>query len=200
MPSFTQNTTNLSLDGAKVIIEGCEEKARAIGVDMNIAVVDAATHLLAFSRMPKAKITSIDIALVGTDLGRPVPHRVCAPHRTKHSLLRGTRRELMNIKKSQTQEVSPLASIIQTVVVLPFLVVACRFWMLTATRSVASVLVQELRYKTKLCARIPPCSAFSFMQIAGCASGNRCAQRENEDHFEALASMMSHFNHTASQP
>ena len=34
-------------------------KAKEIGVDMNIAVVDASTHLLHFSRMTNAKITSI---------------------------------------------------------------------------------------------------------------------------------------------
>jgi uncharacterized protein GlcG (DUF336 family) len=34
-----------------------------MGLDMNIAIVDASTHLLAFSRMPEAKITSIGIAM-----------------------------------------------------------------------------------------------------------------------------------------
>ena len=34
-----------------------------MGLDMNIAIVDASTHLLAFSRMPNAKITSIGIAM-----------------------------------------------------------------------------------------------------------------------------------------
>jgi len=34
-----------------------------MGLDMNIAVVDASTHLLAFARMPEAKITSIGIAM-----------------------------------------------------------------------------------------------------------------------------------------
>lgn len=34
-----------------------------MGLDMNIAIVDASTHLLAFARMPEAKITSIDIAI-----------------------------------------------------------------------------------------------------------------------------------------
>ena len=53
----------LTLDGAKIAIAASEKKAREIGVDMNIAIVDASTHLLHFSRMPNAKITSISIAM-----------------------------------------------------------------------------------------------------------------------------------------
>ena len=44
-------------------MQACEDKAREIGIDMNIAIVDASTHLLQFIRMPNAKITSISIAL-----------------------------------------------------------------------------------------------------------------------------------------
>ena len=53
----------LTLEGAKIAIAGSEKKAKEIGVDMNIAIVDASTHLLHFSRMPNAKITSISIAM-----------------------------------------------------------------------------------------------------------------------------------------
>jgi uncharacterized protein GlcG (DUF336 family) len=53
----------LTQDAAKAAINACEEKARSMGLSMNIAVVDAATHLLAFSRMDGAKITSINIAI-----------------------------------------------------------------------------------------------------------------------------------------
>jgi uncharacterized protein GlcG (DUF336 family) len=56
-------TPRLSLADAKVILEGAEEKARHIGVDMDIAVVDDGGHLLAFVRMDGARVTSIDIAI-----------------------------------------------------------------------------------------------------------------------------------------
>jgi uncharacterized protein GlcG (DUF336 family) len=53
----------LTLAGAKLILEAAEAKAREINVDMDIAVVDAGGHLLAFHRMDGAKLTSIDIAI-----------------------------------------------------------------------------------------------------------------------------------------
>jgi len=53
----------LTLDDAKIILEGAERKAREIGVPMDIAVVDDGGNLLAFHRMDGAKITSIDIAI-----------------------------------------------------------------------------------------------------------------------------------------
>jgi uncharacterized protein GlcG (DUF336 family) len=53
----------LTLEGAKVIMEAAERKAREIGVDMDIAIVDAGTNLLCFHRMDNAKITSIDVAV-----------------------------------------------------------------------------------------------------------------------------------------
>ena len=40
-----------------------EAKARQIGVDMDIAIVDDGTCLLAFHRMDGAKLTSIDVAI-----------------------------------------------------------------------------------------------------------------------------------------
>ncbi len=55
----TKHQEMLTLDGAKIAITASENKAKEIGVDMNIAVVDASAHLLHFSRMPNAKITSI---------------------------------------------------------------------------------------------------------------------------------------------
>jgi uncharacterized protein GlcG (DUF336 family) len=61
-PLTTQKET-LTLAGAKIAIAGAEEQARKMGLHMNIAVVDASTHLLHFSRMPNAKITSISIAI-----------------------------------------------------------------------------------------------------------------------------------------
>lgn len=53
----------LSQDAAKAAIKACEEKAHSMGLAMNIAITDSATHLLAFSRMDGAKITSINIAI-----------------------------------------------------------------------------------------------------------------------------------------
>ena len=58
----TKSVEMLTLEGAKLAIAASEKKAKEIGVDMNIAVVDSSTHLLHFSRMPNAKITSISIA------------------------------------------------------------------------------------------------------------------------------------------
>lgn len=55
----TKTQEQLTLTGAKIAIAAAEKKAREIGIDMNIAVVDASTHLLHFSRMEGAKITSI---------------------------------------------------------------------------------------------------------------------------------------------
>mgnify|MGYP000608870188 FL=1 len=53
----------LTLQDAKIILEGAERKAQEIGVPMDIAVVDDGGNLLAFYRMDGAKITSIDIAI-----------------------------------------------------------------------------------------------------------------------------------------
>jgi uncharacterized protein GlcG (DUF336 family) len=53
----------LTLEDAKIVIEGAEKKAKEIGIDMDIAVVDDGGNLLAFYRMDKAKITSIDVAI-----------------------------------------------------------------------------------------------------------------------------------------
>ncbi|KAG4424107.1 hypothetical protein IFR04_002803 [Cadophora malorum] len=59
----TKTQEQLTLEGAKIAVAAAEKKAKQIGVDMNIAVVDASTHLLHFSRMSNAKITSISIAM-----------------------------------------------------------------------------------------------------------------------------------------
>lgn len=59
----TKQVEFLTLEGAKLAIAASEKKAKEIGVDMNIAVVDGSTHLLHFSRMANAKITSISIAI-----------------------------------------------------------------------------------------------------------------------------------------
>ena len=53
----------LTLSDAKLVLEGSEAKAREIGIDMDIAVVDDGGHLLSFIRMDKARLTSIDVAI-----------------------------------------------------------------------------------------------------------------------------------------
>ena len=53
----------LTLVDARLVLEGAEAKAREIGVDMDIAVVDDGGHLLAFIRMDRARVTSIDVSI-----------------------------------------------------------------------------------------------------------------------------------------
>jgi uncharacterized protein GlcG (DUF336 family) len=54
---------HLSLSEAQGIAERARAHAETIGVQMNIAVVDAGGHLVTFARMDKAILGSIDIAL-----------------------------------------------------------------------------------------------------------------------------------------
>jgi uncharacterized protein GlcG (DUF336 family) len=53
----------LTLDDARLIMEAAEQQARAIGVDMDIAITDDGGHLIMFHRMDSARITSIEIAI-----------------------------------------------------------------------------------------------------------------------------------------
>jgi uncharacterized protein GlcG (DUF336 family) len=53
----------LSLDEAKKIIQDAETKAKEIGVMMNIAVADVGGNLVAFERMDKAWLGSVNIAI-----------------------------------------------------------------------------------------------------------------------------------------
>jgi uncharacterized protein GlcG (DUF336 family) len=53
----------MTLADARLVLEGSEARAREIGVDMDIAVVDDGGHLLAFIRMDRARVTSIDVAI-----------------------------------------------------------------------------------------------------------------------------------------
>ncbi|KAF2144060.1 uncharacterized protein K452DRAFT_223295 [Aplosporella prunicola CBS 121167] len=61
--SVTRSVPNLTLAAAQHAASACEAKARDIGVPMNIAITDAGTHLLHFSRMDGAKLTSINVAI-----------------------------------------------------------------------------------------------------------------------------------------
>jgi uncharacterized protein GlcG (DUF336 family) len=53
----------LTTEQARAVVAAAEAKAVAIGVPVIIAVIDAGTHLSAFSRMDGAPLGSIDIAL-----------------------------------------------------------------------------------------------------------------------------------------
>jgi uncharacterized protein GlcG (DUF336 family) len=53
----------LTLVDARLVLEGAEAKSREMGVDMDIAVVDDGGHLLAFVRMDRARVTSIDVSI-----------------------------------------------------------------------------------------------------------------------------------------
>jgi uncharacterized protein GlcG (DUF336 family) len=55
-------STTLTLEDARKIIAAATKKAEEIGQPMCIAVACAGGHLLAFERMPKAWLGSIDIA------------------------------------------------------------------------------------------------------------------------------------------
>ena len=56
-------TPKLTLSDARIILNGSEAKAREIGVDMDIAIVDDGGHLIAFVRMDRARLTSIDVSI-----------------------------------------------------------------------------------------------------------------------------------------
>ncbi len=57
-PLVTRGRVQLNLAGAEMIIAAAKKKAAAIGVNMNIAVVDDGGHLLAFARMDGARPAS----------------------------------------------------------------------------------------------------------------------------------------------
>ncbi|KKY16866.1 putative brefeldin a-sensitivity protein 4 [Phaeomoniella chlamydospora] len=63
MAPKTSTVEMLNLEGAKIVAQASEEKARAMNLGINIAIVDASTHLLHFIRTPGAKTTSINIAI-----------------------------------------------------------------------------------------------------------------------------------------
>ena len=54
---------SINLDTARAVIDKARAHALAIGVPMNIAVVDGGGHLVAFARMDGAILGSIEIAL-----------------------------------------------------------------------------------------------------------------------------------------
>jgi glc operon protein GlcG len=64
MAKLTRENPRLTLEGAKAVLASAERRAAEIGVPMDIAVVDDGGHMLAFSRMDGAKISSVEIAMV----------------------------------------------------------------------------------------------------------------------------------------
>ncbi|KAF2210591.1 hypothetical protein CERZMDRAFT_91105 [Cercospora zeae-maydis SCOH1-5] len=71
----TRTVPQLSLEAALVASRAAQEKAKSMGIDFNIAFVDASLYLLHFTRMPNAKLTSVDIAInkAFTAAGHRVP-------------------------------------------------------------------------------------------------------------------------------
>ncbi len=53
----------ITLEQAQAVVEAGLAKARALGLKMNVAVVDAGANLKAFARMDGAWLGSIDIAI-----------------------------------------------------------------------------------------------------------------------------------------
>lgn len=54
--------SNITLEGARKVIDAALKKSEELGVKMNIAVVDAGTNLVAFNKMDDAWLGSIDIS------------------------------------------------------------------------------------------------------------------------------------------
>jgi uncharacterized protein GlcG (DUF336 family) len=55
--------SSISCEEAEAVIAAATRQATRIGVPQNIAIVDAAGHLVGFKRMDGAKFTSIEIAM-----------------------------------------------------------------------------------------------------------------------------------------
>ena len=53
----------LTLEDTTKMMDGAIKKAIEIGVDMDIAIVDDGGHLMLFTRMDNARITSINISI-----------------------------------------------------------------------------------------------------------------------------------------
>ncbi len=63
-PAFVvREQIGLTLAGAQAVVDAAAAKAREIGIDQCIAVVDRGGALLAFARMDAGRIASIEIAL-----------------------------------------------------------------------------------------------------------------------------------------
>jgi uncharacterized protein GlcG (DUF336 family) len=54
---------SITLEQAEKLSEAAKERAKAIGVPMNIAIVDGGANLVSFHRMDNAWLGSVDIAI-----------------------------------------------------------------------------------------------------------------------------------------
>lgn len=59
----TRSVPQLSLEAAQIASNAAQEKAKQLGIDFNIALVDSTLQLLHFTRMATAKLTSIPLAI-----------------------------------------------------------------------------------------------------------------------------------------
>ncbi|MBB4054010.1 uncharacterized protein GlcG (DUF336 family) [Devosia subaequoris] len=79
------NIRRLSLDEAKILIDGATKKSQEMNIPMCIAVTDESGNLVTFDRMDGAKITSISIAIdkaftaAGARNGTHVYNQLCQP-------------------------------------------------------------------------------------------------------------------------
>ena len=73
--SLTTRPAHLSHAAALIACKAATAKSAQIGVPMNIAIMDASLYLQHFTRLPGAKLTSIDIAInkAFTAAGHRVP-------------------------------------------------------------------------------------------------------------------------------
>jgi glc operon protein GlcG len=62
-PLITNNRSQLNLAGAETVIRGARQKAEALQLKVNIAVVDDGGHLLSFARLDGARPASAYTAL-----------------------------------------------------------------------------------------------------------------------------------------
>ncbi|MFN2459894.1 MAG: heme-binding protein [Candidatus Velthaea sp.] len=62
-PYVRRGLVALTAAGARAMLDAAESKAREIGVDQCIAIVDPGGALLAFSRMDGGRIASVQIAM-----------------------------------------------------------------------------------------------------------------------------------------
>ncbi|WP_338602740.1 heme-binding protein [Sulfolobus tengchongensis] len=57
------NIRRLSLDEAKILLEGAENKAKELGIPVSVAVVDEEGYLIAFHRMDEARLIGMETAI-----------------------------------------------------------------------------------------------------------------------------------------
>lgn len=63
MPPVTRNNPKLTLEGAQLVPAAAQGRPPEIKVPMDIAVVDDGGHLVAFARMDRANLSSVEVAI-----------------------------------------------------------------------------------------------------------------------------------------